>query len=183
MAPAHRLFFAVIPDAAARRAITTVANDLRDARTIRGSWADPLRYHLTLRFLGDFPAPAATIAQACTAGEQVRCAPIDFVLDRIATFGGRFRAPCVLRCSPASSVAAQALWRQQGEALHAAGFNAGIERRFTPHVTIGYGDQTLARPIAIEPIAWRATEFVLVDSAVGQARHEVLGRWPLTSEL
>jgi len=38
----------------------------------------------------------------------------------------------------------------------------------------------LAEPLAIAPIAWRAEEFVLVDSAVGRGRHDVIARWPLT---
>jgi len=181
MAPgAHRLFFAVIPGAEALQSISRVALGVREARTIRGSWVEPDRYHLTLQFLGDFVSPQATIAIAMSAAQRLRFAPIDFLLDRVATFGGRFRAPCVLRCSRESDTLAQTLWRLQGEALKEAGFDGDTQRRFKPHVTIGYGDQVLAEPLAIAPIAWRAEEFVLVDSAVGRGRHDVIARWPLT---
>jgi 2'-5' RNA ligase len=181
MAPAaHRLFFAIIPGAEALRSISRVALEVREARTIRGSWIEPERYHLTLQFLGDFQEPDAIIATAIAAAQQLRFAPVDFLLDRVATFGGRFRAPCVLRCSRESDAHALALWRLQGDALKAAGFDGDTQRRFKPHVTIAYGDQALAEPMAIEPIAWRAEEFVLVDSATGRGRHDVIGRWPLT---
>ena len=181
MAPgAHRLFFAVIPGAQAQLSISRIALELREAKTIRGRWIEPDRYHLTLQFLGDFQSADATIATAIDAARRLRCAPIDFLFDRIATFGGRFRAPCVLRCSGESEALAQALWRRQGDALKEAGFDGDMQRRFKPHVTIAYGDQALAEPMPIEPIAWRADEFVLVDSAVGRGRHEVVARWPLT---
>ena len=177
----HRLFFALLPDADAQRRIGKVAEDLRNSKTIRGSWGDPSRYHLTLQFLGDFETADATIAQAAQAAESVRFPPIDLVLDRVATFGGRFRAPCVLRCRHQTDTVAHALWQLQGDALLIAGL-AGDARRYKPHVTIGYGDQALAQPIAIEPIVWRAEEFVLIDSPVGHARHEVIGRWPLLAD-
>jgi 2'-5' RNA ligase len=34
-------------------------------------------------------------------------------------------------------------------------------------------------PEKVAPIAWRAREFVLVHSLLGQTRHIPLARWPL----
>jgi 2'-5' RNA ligase len=31
----------------------------------------------------------------------------------------------------------------------------------------------------VDPIRWRAGEFVLIDSLQGHGRHEIVGRWPL----
>jgi RNA 2',3'-cyclic 3'-phosphodiesterase len=31
----------------------------------------------------------------------------------------------------------------------------------------------------VEPISWTAREFVLLDSVLGEGRHEILGRWTL----
>jgi 2'-5' RNA ligase len=40
-------------------------------------------------------------------------------------------------------------------------------------------DKVEVPPEAFEPIGWTAREFVLLDSVLGEGRHEMLGRWPL----
>jgi hypothetical protein len=37
----------------------------------------------------------------------------------------------------------------------------------------------MLEPLAIEPLAWRVAEFVLVHSVVGQGGYQILGRWAL----
>ena len=75
------------------------------------------------------------------------------------------------------------------EALH--GFHAGLARElrqvglarwtrgnFEPHVTLAY-DRKVVPAEPVEPIAWRAREFVLVHSLLGQTRHVRLANWRL----
>jgi len=52
------------------------------------------------------------------------------------------------------------------------------EPEIWPHVSL-LRDTAPVRKAFVEPIGWTAREFVLLDSPVGAARHEVLGRWPL----
>jgi 2'-5' RNA ligase len=64
-----------------------------------------------------------------------------------------------------------------GEALRGQGLR--VRRGFTPHMTMTYDRHVVAEHV-IEPIRWRAREFVLIRSHVGKGIYDVLGRWPLT---
>ena len=171
----HRLFFAVLPDAAALQAIARVVQGLRSANTIRGRWTDPAKYHMTVHVLGDHRAPDALIERAAAAAADIEFTPPALAFDRIATFHGRYQVPCALRCTRACEDVVVALWARLGSALARLGIERE-ERRFIPHLTIAYADRML-KDIPIETIAWQAREFVLIDSHVGRDRHEVIGRW------
>lgn len=173
----HRLFFAVLPEAAALEAIAGVVAGLKSANTIRGRWTAPDKYHMTVHFLGDHREPADLIGCVMAAAAAVDFAPFALALDRVATFRGRYQLPCVLRCSRESENVVASLWSRLGAALARCGVERE-ERRFIPHLTIAYADRMLA-DIPIEPILSRVNEFVLVDSHVGRDTHEIIGRWPL----
>ncbi len=174
----HRLFFAIFPDPAALQAIEHVVADLRMAKSIRGRWTAPAKYHITARFLGDFSdTTEVMLARAKTAAAQVRAAAFEITLDRVATLRGRYQLPCVLRCSARSESAVQALWQGLGAALSVSPEQEQTQRRFLPHLTIAYGDRMLDAPLGIQPIVSRIDEFALVDSY--QSAHVVHGRWPL----
>jgi len=174
----HRLFFAIYPDSAALQEIERVAANLRAAGTIRGRWTAPDKYHITARFLGDYPdACEDMVARAAAAAIQVRAAAFEITLDRIATLRGRFQVPCVLRCAARCEPAIQALWQDLGAALSTSPVQEQTQRRFLPHLTLAYGDRMLDAPLGIAPIVSRIGEFVLVDSH--RSAHVVRGRWPL----
>ncbi|HEY2396899.1 MAG TPA: 2'-5' RNA ligase family protein [Rudaea sp.] len=174
----HRLFFAIYPDPPALQEIERVAANLRAARTIRGRWAAPEKYHITARFLGDFADAADEMVDRATAAAAlVRAAAFEITLDRVATLRGRYQVPCVLRCAARSEPAIQALWQGLGAALSTTPEQEQTQRRFLPHLTIAYGDRMLDAPLGIAPIVSRIGEFVLVDSH--QSSHVVRGRWPL----
>jgi 2'-5' RNA ligase len=175
----HRLFFALMPDEATRSELTAVAEGLRVSRPrLRARWIHPSRYHATLKFLGDHAALRPDMVDgAIAAAAQVRAAPFDWSLDRVDSFRGR-EPPCVLR-SDEVPVPMQQLWHALGHALVLAGQGAPRERSFTPHITLAYSHGTMLEPLAIEPLAWRVAEFVLVHSVVGQGGYQILGRWAL----
>jgi 2'-5' RNA ligase len=176
----HRLFFAIFPDTAALQAIGRVAAGLQAAKTIRGRWTAPAKYHITARFLGDYSEEAeGMVARAEAAAAQVQVAAFEITLDRIVTFRGRYQSPCVLRCTPRSEAAVKTLWQGLGDALCVTPEQERTERRFLPHLTIAYGDRMLAAPLGIEPIVSRIGEFALVDSH--ESSHVVRARWPLAS--
>jgi len=175
----HRLFFALLPDAPARASIAAAADAARAAHGFRGAGIDVSRYHMTLQFLGDFPAaPHAEIERAKNAAANLRAEPLEFTLDRIVSFG-RGRFPCVLRTSSATEPALRLFWQRLYFALIRAGFSNKLECNFTPHVTLGYGDVPLAQELPIAPIAWPVREFVLLESLVGRSIYNMLGRWSL----
>jgi 2'-5' RNA ligase len=176
----HRLFFAIFPDRPALAAIERVAGNLQETKVLRGRWLAPEKYHLTVRYIGDFADDqvADVVERARAAAAGVRAPRFAVVLDRVATFRGRFRAPCVLRCARGCEAEVHALWQELGARLAQAGVADGDRRRFLPHVTIAYADRNLDEAIAVEPVHWRVGEFNLVDSH--RSCQTVLARWPAT---
>jgi 2'-5' RNA ligase len=75
--------------------------------------------------------------------------------------------------------ALQALWDAWALALAKVGLGRHLERRFTPHVTLGYSRSAMPAMPQIDPIDWRVDGVALVHSVVGQADYRVLARWPL----
>jgi RNA 2',3'-cyclic 3'-phosphodiesterase len=179
--PTDRLFFALQPDAATAERISALARGLRGAHGLKGKPLAKPRLHITLSFLGDFIGlPEALLAAAREAATRVRQAPIALHFDRVGSFTGQpRRRPLVLR-GDAGLQGVVALHDALTSALHGQGVRLADTRRFTPHLTLLYDARLLAEQ-RLDPIGWTANEFVLVDSHIGQSRHEVLGRFPLSA--
>ena len=179
----HRLFFALMPDAAALQAIGRVVEELRSSKAVRGRWTAASKYHVTAYFLGDHATAEPVIRAACNAAPGVAFAPFSFTFDRVATFRGRHQVPCALRCTAESENLLTALWQQLRAALAQMPIDHEHDRRYVPHLTIAYADRMIEPPIPITPIQASVSEFVLVDSFIGQDRHEVVARWPLSAPI
>jgi RNA 2',3'-cyclic 3'-phosphodiesterase len=178
----RRLFFALRPDSRVGGEIERAAALVNAGGRVRGRWLQPSKYHMTVQFLGNHPGrPAGIIERACMAAARPRIAPFEVVLDRVATFDGHRKSPCVLRCTPDSEQAVEALRSALGEELATARLADLLESSlFTPHVTIAYVEGSLAEAVPVESIAWQVREFALVESHVRESRHEVLAQWQLT---
>lgn len=177
----HRLFFALMPDAATRHDINHAAALVQQQHPgLRARWVKPERFHATLNFLGDFPAiPDQVVKKAIAAADHLRAEPFDWTLDYAASFRGR-EPPCVLRSSHVPEPLL-ALWRDLHATLVQAGLPLRAERQFTPHVTLAYGRQELPDTTPVTPIAWRVDQFVLVHNVVGKGHYQVLGSWKLAA--
>lgn len=177
---AHRLFFALRPDTETSGAIASAMAVLKGTTAVRHRLLKFANLHVTLHFLGDFAEyPHEFAERAKIVARAVDFPPFEFMLDRIVSFRGRNQSPWVLRSVPDSESNLHDFWQQLGAALTQAGLGAELERRFTPHVTIAYGDAQLPEPIAIVPVRWRVRRFALIDSRIGRAHHEVLAEWEL----
>jgi 2'-5' RNA ligase len=61
--------------------------------------------------------------------------------------------------------------------LARAGIAARANYRFSPHLTLRHiGNTELVEPT---DVSWQVEEFLLVESLIGETRHEEHGRWPL----
>ena len=175
----HRLFFALMPDAATRERLAAVAAGLKAARPgLRARWIHPDRYHATLHFLGDHAALRPSLVDAAVAAaDKVSLAPFAWTLDSAASFRGR-EPPCVLQAAEVSGPLQQ-LWQMLGKTLVLAGQGAHLERSLTPHVTLAYSHGAMRETVEIEPVTWPVAEFALVHHVVGQGAYQILGRWSL----
>jgi 2'-5' RNA ligase len=165
--PSFRYFLGFRPDAFARELLAAIARQL-------GQSMRPDLLHLTLcviweatecdRFL------AARVA-AALAGHSFSSVPIRLgrvkagELGPMATTVGRLEDITQFYEMVVGLLATRGifpLYRESG--LH-------------PHVTLGYKPRRFnPLPIAVE---WVPQELLLIESHVGESRHQVIGRWPL----
>jgi 2'-5' RNA ligase len=151
-----------------RRTSATIHRYQLDGRPI-----DEDRLHITLYQLGNFEPQSSdpTRIQDWLQRRLVwQFASFEVTLDRALSFRGRENHPFVLTGSKLEDL--HAFHRQVGDVL-------GLPTRgFTPHLTLVRSKKSI--PVHdIQPVAWKATEFVLVKSFLGQSRYEILERWPL----
>lgn len=163
----QRLFFALWPPADVAERIAEIGRTLDGP----GTTVPRDKLHVTLAFHGacDAAEREALIARA----ERVTIAPFDLVFDRLDGFDKPRLIWLGLSRPPAALF-------ELAEFLRADTLDP---RAFVPHITL----QRKAGPIAacpVEPIAWRAREFVLAESGAQgvPGGYRILARWPLAGE-
>lgn len=168
----HRLFFALVPDAAVRRRVC----DLQRRLGVEGRAVSPPNLHVTLAFLG--MQEAAVIPRVCDIASGLTFPACRVVLDCLGQFGrgrvlwlGTKTVPKPLRDFQQSLVSD----------LTAAGighdpkpwqFHLTLYRRLRkPFPTLS--------PVAIE---WSVRGFDLVESAAAKkgVEYQSIGHWPAT---
>lgn len=177
--PTDRLFLGLFPDPATAARIAALGEHVCRRHGLRVPRHQVERLHVTLFHIGDWAGlPAATVETAIDAAAALRMAPFDVHFDEVASFSGNpQRRPLVLKAS-AGNEALHGFRENLGRELLKVGLGRCITRTFEPHVTLAYAPQAVvAEPV--EPIVWRATEFVLIHSLLGQTRYVPLGNWPL----
>ena len=158
-----RLFVAVTPDDAMRRAVLQVQRSLAAGLT-RGSLTRAENLHLTMAFLGETPperVEAARRAMRAAAG-----VPFSASLSQVGRFRGRGDELVWLGLAHTPERMAQA--ERLAQALRAEGF--GLEARaFTPHLTLAR--RAVCRPgfcperLAVPRVRCRVTRLYLMESA------------------
>ncbi len=170
---AHRLFFALWPDAALQAVLAERLPPL--AAAVRGRPQRPDQWHLTLEFLGGVRADRVPAVEQAAAAVEGRRFGICF--DQVEYW----RRSQVL-CLSASTVPEplSGLVAALRSALSARGFDPE-RREFRPHLTLARKVSRAPRKRPIEPLDWPASEFVLTESETGPAgsRYTVRRRWPL----
>ena len=175
----HTLFLALSLDAAQAPAMAATGARLARQFAPGSRPVEAQRLHVSLYALASEveALPRSLVDLGLRAGARVERPAFDVVFDRVARFGA---GALVLACaSPDALGELHAFRASLGIALADAGFPV-TTAKITPHMTIAYGARERV-DVAVEPVRWRATGFVLIHSHVGAHRHDVLGRWPLAA--
>lgn len=178
--PTRRLFFALWPDAVARRALT-VASAAAVAAS-GGRPVPPASLHATLAFLGAVPAARiaelAALARAAAAAWPPGETPLLLRFTRLA----HWRAPQVLCALTAreDDTPAGTLAQALQTAAAAAGFFPDL-KPFRAHVTVARKVARAPPAIPFAAVTWKCATLALIESrsAPGGSLYSVLESAPL----
>ncbi|MDX1626607.1 MAG: RNA 2',3'-cyclic phosphodiesterase [Wenzhouxiangellaceae bacterium] len=170
LAGTRRLFFALWPDAGLRDAIAVRAARLEG---LPGRPVPATNFHVTLVFLGDVPESKVDDYAAAVPDRPAQA--FTLVLDRL----GWFPRARVCWLGGEAPAAGRSLVESLAAALEPLGHEP--ERRpWRPHVTLLRGARRPPSVRDVEPVAWPAGDFALVESVPGRP-YQVLRSWPLQS--
>jgi len=158
---ARRLFFALWPDEAQRRALEHAT-----AKAVRHSGGRPVpvsNLHVTLAFLGSVAAARTADLQRIAreqAASLAHDAPATLTFARLAHWK-EAQILCALAEEPSPGVRSLAVALQ--EAAGALGFS--LDRKpFQAHVTLARKVVRAGAERALRPVVWRFDAFALIDS-------------------
>jgi len=136
----------------------------------------PHRLHVTCHDLGNYAqVPQDLVDAAIRAGDALSFDAFDVVFDCALSYPSSGTYVLSGRDGTRQLTAFREVL---GEAMRGEGLR--VSRSFTPHMTLAY-DRHVVAEHAIEPVRWRAREFVLIRSHVGQGQYDTLGRWLLAA--
>jgi 2'-5' RNA ligase len=178
IAPRDNIYFAIRPDAPAIRRAQTCADGI-EATLGRPRYRTPGEcLHLTLAGLGPgWAVSREVLSRAELAAAGVRVPPFLLALNRIESWRGDPR-PWVMTGED-GLIGFYGLRQALVAALAQAGLGLRWASNVTAHMTLMW-DGREAPVRFIPPIRWWVREFVLIQGHVGEGRHTILGRWPLT---
>lgn len=168
----RRLFFALWPDDATRKALRRSTRAL--VRHCGGRPVPPENFHLTLAFLGNVPGEQCEAVRLAAGACCLE--PLTLQLDS----AGYFPGARVLWIGPQETPAALA-WLAAGlwQALRPLGLQSGPQA-FLAHLTLARKVASPPAVPALRAVAWPVDGFALVESRTGAsgARYEVLQWYP-----
>jgi 2'-5' RNA ligase len=177
-----RVFFAIWPDAAARKQLLEIADGLQRNPGCTGRRIKAENIHLTLVFVGN--VDKSGLEALCDAAEGIaktRKRPFELVIQEVGCWKHNRIAYAAPREIPSALKEMAGLLRK---AIESAGFSTE-ERAYKPHITLMRDATCAGLPWRIEPVVWEVREWLLAKSE--QTREGVVyspvARWMLgTSE-
>ena len=185
MAQPHDLYFFIgLPSHAASRAFGLLQGLGLASCPLRGAQMREEGLHITVEKLGRFMGgvPYEQVERAMAAAARLTAEPFDIQLDLVQSIIGPDGKTMAQLTGHAPGLrGVRGFEGSLAQAMRRVGFDEHqIRRSFSPHVTLDYRHAPFASR-RVAPLAWRVSEFMLVDSLYGLSQHEVLGCWPLVS--
>ena len=174
--PARRLFFALWPD---RELIESLRHRLPGLlKAVKGRILTPPQWHVTLEFLGN--VAESRLDELRSMAGALQGETIDLSFDRLE----HWRRPRLICLS--ASVTPRALAGLVGDlrkTLRDSDFRVD-ERDYKPHLTLARNVRRAPPRASIDPLAWHADSFALVESVTDRAGavYRPLAQWPLKSD-
>lgn len=158
MSADKRLFFALLPDPAAR---AELKNWQRACFAPDANFTHPDDLHITLHFLGN--VAQSRITELISIGDQLLGQAIDLKIDRF----GLFHRPKILWAGCESEPdALHQLQADLGKLLRKQGFT--VENRpYRPHVTLARKVAEIPPHTSVSPFVWQANTMALLESRLG----------------
>jgi RNA 2',3'-cyclic 3'-phosphodiesterase len=170
----YSLFFSIFPTPTDATEIAGVNGTLLRMHGLTGRPLPPHRLHVTCHDLGNYAeVPQDMVDAAIGAGNALASGAFDVVFDSALSYPS---SGTYVLSGREGTRQLTAFREALGEALRSKGLR--VKPGFTPHMTMVY-DRHFVAEHSIEPVRWRALEFVLIRSHVGKGIYDVLGRWPL----
>ena len=178
-APVDRLYFALLPDTAAKARAADVAEHVRRHHGLLGRPRAPHLFHVSLQGVGSYAGrPNDVVATACVAASAL-CAPAFRIsFDRVGSFVVRQPTLPVVLSASHSFHSLNGLRSALRDTMARCGLRPRSPPNVTPHMTLLY-DASRVETCAIAPVEWTVRELVLIHSLVGRSRHVHLARWQL----
>ena len=169
----RRVFFALWPDAAARRALRKAQRTLRPHLS-GGRWVPESNWHITLAFLGS--VEEAVMPKLCELAAGLPAIEGELTLDTLE----HWPRPRVLCLTPAATPA-PLVELADSLADAARGLGVPVENRpYRAHLTLLRALRRMPPELPIlPPVPWAFGGFTLVESAPGNSgpAYPVLARW------
>jgi 2'-5' RNA ligase len=170
------LYIVLAPPEPVARRVTTLANEVKQIRKLKGTLRREATFHVTLVTLPRLearPNPTDRIIVAIGAVlSQMQFDPIEISFDQVESFGDSARRPIVLSSSKRNK-ALHELESRLREKLHIPQM-PGLP--FKPHLTMIWDRVGIPTLELEEPIQWIADKPSLIFSHVGKSRYDWL--WP-----
>lgn len=176
----HMLYFALQPPPEVAAQALALAEEARGAHRLSGKPMAAGRLHVSLNNVGEFKhPPGSVIAKALAAVQHVSLRPFVIELNRLVSWSRADGQHTVALSGEDGVIGVHDLYATLHKALGRVDFAPRRMAEITPHMTLLY-DRTEVPERFVEPVSWRATEFVLIHAAHGEGRFEVAGRIPLS---
>lgn len=169
----HRIFFALWPDEAVRKAIKKQLQHRLDKLPARR--VPVHNWHITLAFLGNVTAETKACVQENAALVKAEC--FNLQLDQ---FGYFKRARVAWLGCEQTPEQLNSLYTRLSQALLPCGYTAE-HQSLIPHMTLLRKASKRPRFDEFKPVEWPVNEFVLVESQVDDrgSSYKVINRWNL----
>jgi 2'-5' RNA ligase len=171
-------FIAILPGFEIAQKATLIADGLhREHAFYRGPRPAGL-LHLTTCGIGGYEESPEEIAVAISeAIKDIHMEPFTLVLDCLMTYDTPTKH--VVLCGEKGQTQFRLLHIKLVKALRLAGFYAALDCGCQPHMTLFYRGKDIGKRRLPDPFVIQASQIFLVQSHIGEGRHDHFGPWPL----